>query len=67
VFTLALALTSGSLALLTAVSTTGHHAVELGVLVTASGLATALRFTLLRSWVFKMHETRSGATLSPSC
>jgi len=36
VFALALALTSGSLALLAAVSTTGHHAVELGVLMTAS-------------------------------
>jgi len=53
VFALALALTSGSLALLAAVSTTGHHAVELGVLMTASLLATVLRFTLLRTWVFK--------------
>ena len=66
VFALALALTSGSLALLGAVSTTAHHGVELGVLITASGLATALRFTLLRNWVFKMHETRSGTAPSAS-
>jgi putative flippase GtrA len=52
VFALALALTSGSLALLGTVSSSAHHAVELSVLITASLLATALRFTLLRTWVF---------------
>jgi putative flippase GtrA len=53
VFVLALALTSGSLAALSAVSSTAHHGVEIAVLVTASLLATALRFSLLRTWVFR--------------
>jgi putative flippase GtrA len=52
VFVLALALTSGSLTLLAAVSSTVHHGAEVAVLVSASLLATALRFTLLRTWVF---------------
>lgn len=52
VFALALALTSGSLALLGTVSSMVHHGVELAVLVSSSLLATALRFTLLRTWVF---------------
>jgi putative flippase GtrA len=49
VFALSLGLTSGSLALLGAVT---HPGVELAVLISASLLATALRFTLLRTWVF---------------
>jgi hypothetical protein len=57
VFALALLLTSGSLALLGAVSAASHHVVELAVLVSASLLATALRFTLLRTWVFEAHST----------
>jgi putative flippase GtrA len=61
VFALALALTSGSLALLEAVSSTAHHGVELAVLVSASLLATALRFTLLRTWVF---GSRSPSSLA---
>jgi putative flippase GtrA len=53
VFALALALTSGSLAALGAVSSAAHHGVEIAVLVMASLLATALRFSLLRTWVFR--------------
>jgi putative flippase GtrA len=52
VFALALALTSGSLAALGAVTSSPHHLVELLVLLISSLTVTALRFTLLRSWVF---------------
>ncbi len=54
VFSFALALTDGSLAALAAVSTTTHHGVELIVLMAASLLAAALRFSLLRTWVFRV-------------
>jgi putative flippase GtrA len=64
VFALALTLTSGSLAVLGAVSTTAHHGVELAVLVSASLLATALRFTLLRTWVFGHRSSAGGRALS---
>src|SRR5690349_10350488 len=64
VFALALTLTSGSLAMLAVVSTTAHHGVELAVLVSASLLATALRFTLLRTWVFGDRSSAGGRALS---
>jgi hypothetical protein len=51
VFGLWLALTSGSLALLTSLTTPGR-ALELAVLVAANLAATVLRFLLLRGWVF---------------
>jgi putative flippase GtrA len=51
VFALGLALTSGSLAVLTALTTPGR-ALELAVLVAANLAATVLRFLLLRGWVF---------------
>ncbi|GAA4003844.1 bifunctional glycosyltransferase family 2/GtrA family protein [Allokutzneria multivorans] len=51
-FALGLALTSGSLAVLHAV-TAPAQLVELGVLVLANLLATVLRFLLLRHWVFR--------------
>jgi len=51
-FALALILTTGSLALLAAVSTSTHHAVELIVLIATSLLTTIIRFSLLRTWVF---------------
>ncbi|GLY33044.1 bifunctional glycosyltransferase family 2/GtrA family protein [Kineosporia sp. NBRC 101731] len=56
IFLLTLLLTSGSLALLGSVTGSVHHVVEITVLVLASLLATALRFTLLRTWVFKAHH-----------
>jgi putative flippase GtrA len=58
VFAVGLALTSGALWLLAAVTTTAPRAVEIGVLVLANLLATALRFVLLREWVF----ARKGAS-----
>jgi len=57
VFALGLALTSGSLALLAVVSAHPPRLVELAVLVLANLLATALRFVLLRIWVFRTKET----------
>ena len=52
VFTLGLALTSGSLALLTVLSAHPARLVELGVLVLANLAATAVRFVLFKEWVF---------------
>jgi glycosyltransferase involved in cell wall biosynthesis len=53
VFALALALTSGSLALLQAHDPRSSRAVELAVLTAANLIATILRFVLLRIWVFR--------------
>jgi putative flippase GtrA len=53
VFGIGLALTSGSLALLDSVSITPAKHVELVVLVLANLLATAVRFLMLRIWVFR--------------
>jgi len=53
VFAIGLALTSGSLALLDAISTHPAKRVELAVLVLANLLATAVRFLMLRIWVFR--------------
>ena len=53
VFGLGLALTSGSLVLLHAFSTSPQRGVELSVLVAANLAATVLRFVLLRGWVFR--------------
>ncbi|WP_375497264.1 glycosyltransferase [uncultured Jatrophihabitans sp.] len=52
VFALGLGLTSGSLWLLGALSTHPARTVEVAVLVVANLVATALRFVLLRHWVF---------------
>lgn len=52
VFGLALALTSGSLAATNALTAPTPHWLELAVLISANLTATALRFTLLRGWVF---------------
>jgi putative flippase GtrA len=63
-FGFALAVTSGSLALLHAVVPQASRLVELTVLVGANLVATALRFLLLRHWVFGRH--RSGAAAPSS-
>ena len=56
VFALALALTSGSrLAEHSLVYPTPHW-LELSTLIVANLTATALRFTLLRGWVFHPHR-----------
>ncbi|BBY31154.1 bifunctional glycosyltransferase family 2/GtrA family protein [Mycolicibacterium sediminis] len=60
VFGIALAITSGALAGLHAFVDTPHRMVELGVLVLANLIATAVRFVLLRGWVF--HPRRSRTT-----
>ncbi|GAA4357262.1 bifunctional glycosyltransferase family 2/GtrA family protein [Angustibacter luteus] len=52
VFALGLAVTSFALAALQVVDPYAGRAVELGVLVVANGVATVLRFVLLRRWVF---------------
>ena len=56
IFLLTLVLTSASLAVLDSLGGSAHHLVEITVLVLASLLATALRFTLLRTWVFRAHR-----------
>jgi putative flippase GtrA len=53
VFASALALTSGSLAALRALTAAPTRGVEIGVLTVANLAATLLRFVLLRSWVFR--------------
>jgi hypothetical protein len=56
IFGLALALTSGTLALAHRVHSTPPAAVELAVLVTTNAAATLMRFLLLRRWVFRKPE-----------
>jgi putative flippase GtrA len=60
VFGLGLALTSGSLAALTALRTPSRTA-EIAVLVAANLAATVLRFVLLRGWVFHPSRQRGSA------
>ena len=57
VFALGLALTSGSLALLAALSDHPAGAIEVIVLVVANLASTVLRFVLLREWVFARKGT----------
>ncbi len=64
VFGLCLALTSGSLLALEALAPAASGGVELAVLLAANGLATLLRYLLLRLWVFgpgREREARGGA------
>jgi putative flippase GtrA len=64
VFGLGLALTSGTLAVLHAVSPTAARSTELVLLLAANALATLLRFVLLRGWVFRTAR-RTGPTPPP--
>lgn len=57
VFSLALTLTSGSLAAVHALIAPTPGWLELAVVIVANLTATALRFTLLRGWVFHPHRT----------
>jgi putative flippase GtrA len=66
VFALGLALTSGSLALLHATAPRPPRAVELGVLLAASAVATVVRFVLLRTWVFPAGATAARRTDRPA-
>ncbi|WP_222195969.1 bifunctional glycosyltransferase family 2/GtrA family protein [Modestobacter italicus] len=65
VFGLGLALTSGTLAVLHAVTPTPDRGTEVLLLVAANALATLLRFLLLRGWVFRTHPT-TAATPEPA-
>ena len=56
VFALGLGLTSGSLAVLHAVSSSPRRGIELSVLVLANFVATVLRFLLMRVWIFRRHR-----------
>ncbi|GAB7068998.1 bifunctional glycosyltransferase family 2/GtrA family protein [Mycobacterium hodleri] len=58
VFAIALAITSGALAGLHAFVDQPHRMLEMSVLVLANLLATAVRFVLLRGWVFHPRRTR---------
>ncbi|WP_130510545.1 bifunctional glycosyltransferase family 2/GtrA family protein [Krasilnikovia cinnamomea] len=53
VFAVGLGLTSGALAVLDSVTGGASRAVEVAVLVVANLVATAVRFLLMRSWVFR--------------
>ncbi|WP_454791331.1 glycosyltransferase [Mycolicibacterium lutetiense] len=64
VFGIALTITSGSLGLLHVVAPVPHRGVELAVLVAANLLATAVRFVLLRGWVF--HPSRTQRATEPN-
>ena len=52
VFGFGLALTSGALAVLHDTAPRAGRGLEVGVLVAAGAIATAVRFVLFRSWVF---------------
>jgi putative flippase GtrA len=57
VFGLGLCLTTGALALLDHLVPDASRAVELAALVVANAVATAVRFVLFRSWVFRTRLT----------
>jgi putative flippase GtrA len=57
VFGVALGITSGSLGVLHLLVNQPHHTGELAVLVAANLAATAIRFVLLRGWVFHPRRT----------
>ncbi len=58
VFGVALAITSGSLAVLHGMVAQPHRLLEITVLVLANLVATAVRFVLLRGWVFHPRRAR---------
>ncbi|WP_280874710.1 bifunctional glycosyltransferase family 2/GtrA family protein [Streptomyces pseudovenezuelae] len=60
VFTVGLALTSGSLALLHHMTPTPSRTTEVGVLVAANLAATLVRFLLFRAWVFPTRRRREA-------
>jgi putative flippase GtrA len=63
VFGAAIALTAGSLAVLSAVVAHPPRLLEVCVLVLANLVATAVRFVLLRNWVFRL---RPNPSVSPT-
>ena len=65
-FGIGLAVTSGALAALQAVTARPGRAAEVAVLVTANLVATVVRFALYRSWVFRGHGGRGGPGAIPA-
>jgi putative flippase GtrA len=65
VFAIAWIITSGSLVALNALVPDAPTAVELVTLTVANLVATALRFVLLRRWVFRGSPERAGTLSSP--
>jgi putative flippase GtrA len=65
IFALGLGLTSGSLAVLSAVAAHPPRGVELAVLTGANLAATLVRFLLLRSWVFQPAKTATTVRPEP--
>jgi putative flippase GtrA len=63
VFLMAWVITSGSLLELHAINPDASRTTDLVVLMFANLLATALRFVLLRVWVFRAHRTPAEITL----
>jgi putative flippase GtrA len=61
VFAIGLGLTSGSLALLGALSARPPKAVELAVLIIANLVATGVRFLMMRVWVFRAARAARAA------
>ena len=61
VFGIGLALTSGALALLHALSDAPARAVEMTVLIVANLVATGVRFLMLRVWVFRSWRPAEAA------
>jgi putative flippase GtrA len=59
-FAIGLAITSGALAALHAITAQPARAIEVIVLVAANLVATVVRFALYRSWVFRGHGGRAG-------
>ena len=65
VFAVGLALTSASLALLAAAVPDASRTVEVVALITASVVATLVRFLLFRSWVFPRQQTAPAPVAAP--
>jgi putative flippase GtrA len=59
-FGIGLAVTSGALVALHAVSARPSRAAEVAVLIAANLVATVVRFALYRGWVFRGHGGRAG-------
>jgi putative flippase GtrA len=64
VYLITLGLTSGARAVLHGVDASPARAIELGVLVSASTVATVTRFVALRSWVFARPALSGNSKLS---
>jgi putative flippase GtrA len=64
-FGIGLAVTSGALVALHAVTAHPGRATEVAVLVAANLAATVIRFALYRGWVFRGHGGRAGQPTRP--